>query len=132
MKLDALCNYSYYLQPLSETAVFSMSNQLATSPYKFDVFHPIPGLISFAGATERWGLLSQAQNVVRWLALSHAAGRIFLNECLFVSLCAAVFLKIDTSMSKKIDTSNCNHVACTKIVHTYVAKEWMQTPADSL
>ena len=31
---------------------------------------PIPGLISCAGVTGRWGLLSHAQNVVKWLALS--------------------------------------------------------------
>ena len=31
-----------------------------------DAFRPIPGLISCAGVTGRWGLLSHAQNVVKW------------------------------------------------------------------
>ena len=35
-----------------------------------DTFQSIPGLISCAGVTGRWGLLFHAQNVVRWLALS--------------------------------------------------------------
>ena len=35
-----------------------------------DAFCPIPSLISYAGVIERWGLLSHAQNGVRWLALT--------------------------------------------------------------
>ena len=35
-----------------------------------DTFRPIPGLISCAGVTGRWGLLTHAQNAVRWLVLS--------------------------------------------------------------
>ena len=34
------------------------------------VFWPIPGPISYAGMTGRWGLLPYAQNAVRWFALS--------------------------------------------------------------
>ena len=33
------------------------------------LFRPLPGLISGAGVTGRWGLLSHAQNAVRGLAL---------------------------------------------------------------
>ena len=33
-------------------------------------FKIIPGLFSCTGVTGRWGLLSHAQNVVRWLVLS--------------------------------------------------------------
>ena len=33
-----------------------------------DTLQPIPGLISCAGVTGRWGLLSHAQNEVRWLS----------------------------------------------------------------
>ena len=40
------------------------------SPTVQDVFWPVPGLISCAGAIGRWGLLSHSQNAVRWLALS--------------------------------------------------------------
>ena len=39
------------------------------------MFRPIPGLISCAGVTRRWRLLSHAQHVVRWLALSKRSGR---------------------------------------------------------
>ena len=35
------------------------------------MFWPIPGLISCFGVTGRWGLLSHAQNAVRWLTLSN-------------------------------------------------------------
>ena len=35
-----------------------------------DAFWLIPGLISCAGVTGRWGLLSHAQDAVKWLALS--------------------------------------------------------------
>ena len=35
-----------------------------------DTFRPIPGIISCAGVTGRWGLLTHAQNAVRWLVLS--------------------------------------------------------------
>ena len=35
-----------------------------------DMFWPIPGLISCTGVAWRWGLLSHAQIVVGWLALS--------------------------------------------------------------
>ena len=45
------------------------------SPIAQDVFRPIPGLISCAGVTGRWRLLSHAQHVVRWLALSKRSGR---------------------------------------------------------
>ena len=41
----------------------------AKSPTVQDVFQPIPGVISCAGVTGRWGLLSHTQNAVRWLAL---------------------------------------------------------------
>ena len=37
------------------------------SPTAQDAFRPIPGLISCTGVTRRWGLLSRAQNAVRWL-----------------------------------------------------------------
>ena len=40
------------------------------SPTVRDVFWPIPVLISCAGVIRRWGLLSHAQNAVKWLALS--------------------------------------------------------------
>ena len=33
-----------------------------------DTFRPIPGLISCAGVTGRWGLLSRAQNMVRCIS----------------------------------------------------------------
>ena len=33
------------------------------------LFQPIPGFISSAGVTGRWGLLPNAQNAVRWLAM---------------------------------------------------------------
>ena len=33
------------------------------------MFKPIVGLISCTGVTGKWGLLSYAQNVVRWLTL---------------------------------------------------------------
>ena len=35
-----------------------------------DAFQPIPGLINCTGVTGRWGLLSHAQNAIRWLTLS--------------------------------------------------------------
>ena len=43
---------------------------MQSHPLFQDAFQPIPGLISCAGATGRWRLLSYAQNVVRWLHLS--------------------------------------------------------------
>ena len=58
------------------------------SPTAQDVIRPIPGLISYAWVTRRWGLPFHAQNTVRWLALSKRsveALRRHLN-----SLCAAV------------------------------------------
>ena len=38
----------------------------AKSPTVQDAFQPIPGLISCAGVTGRWGLLSHAQNAACW------------------------------------------------------------------
>ena len=42
----------------------------AKSPPAQDVFQTIPGLISYTRVTGGCGLLSHAQNTVRWLALS--------------------------------------------------------------
>ena len=36
------------------------------SPTVQDAFWPIPDVISYAGVTGSWGLLSHAQNVVSW------------------------------------------------------------------
>ena len=52
-----------------------------------DAFQSIPGFSSCAGVTERWGLLSHAQNAVRWLALSKKVDR---SSSKRLSLCAAV------------------------------------------
>ena len=63
----------------------------AKSPTAQDVFQPIPGFSSCAGVTERWGLLSHAQNAVRWLALSKKVDR---SSSKRLSLCAAVHQRL--------------------------------------
>ena len=50
------------------------------SPTAQDAFRPTPGLISCTGVTGRWGLLSHAQNAVRWLALCRSQQRL-MNPC---------------------------------------------------
>ena len=65
---------SYLEQPVvaATAAIYvqSMNHVSVKSPTAQDAFRPIPGLISCAGVTRRWGLLSHAQNAVGWLALS--------------------------------------------------------------
>ena len=41
---------------------------MQSHPLYKDAFEPIPRLISCTGVTRSWGLLSCAQNAVRWLA----------------------------------------------------------------
>ena len=52
-----------------QSIVQSMNNQPSHLPKKIptvqDMFRPIPGPISCAGVTRRWGLLPHAQNAVR-------------------------------------------------------------------
>ena len=48
-----------------------------------NAFQSIPNLISCAGVTGRWELISHSQNAVRWLVLS-------IPQAEVVSLCAAV------------------------------------------
>ena len=62
----------------------------AKSPTAQDTFRPIPGLISCTGLTGKWGLVSYAQNAVRWLALSilqvHVHVHTFLCTSIQISL----------------------------------------------
>ena len=51
-----------------------------------DAFQPISDLISCAGVTRRWGLLSHAQNAVRWLALSRKLVEVLQRHRLFMQL----------------------------------------------
>ena len=56
------------------------------SPTAQDVFRPVPGLISCAGGTGRWGLLSHAQNAVWWLALAKRSVEALQRHGLFMQL----------------------------------------------
>ena len=59
-----------------------VSRGFAKSPTAQDMFQPIPGLISCAGVTGKWGQLS---NVVRaWRSLIHMVGS--NSQHLFVQL----------------------------------------------
>ena len=74
----------------------------AKSPIAHETFQTMPGLISCAGVTRRWGLLSRAQHAVMSLALSIQQVEVPQKYHIFVQL----------SFKNHIhDTSDC-HVLC--------------------
>ena len=53
-----------YEQSTNHISLKNWPRCYANPPAVLDVFRPLPGLISYAGVTRRWGLLSHAQNDV--------------------------------------------------------------------
>ena len=53
-----------YEQSTNHISLKNWPRCYANPPAVLDVFRPLPGLISYAGVTGRWGLLSHAQNDV--------------------------------------------------------------------
>ena len=51
-------------QPTNQISLKNRPRCYTKSPTAQDVFRPLPRLISYAGVTRRWGLLSHAQNDV--------------------------------------------------------------------
>ena len=69
------CTQNMYEQSTNHTSIQNRPRRYAKSPTVQDVFQPIPGLISSAGVTGRWGLPSHAQNTVRWLVLLKSSSK---------------------------------------------------------
>ena len=83
---------TYYkaLKPMS--SVHEQSDRPSkVTHYVQDTFQPIPGLISCAGVTGSWGLLSHAQTAVKVAGLIHTTGRSTLN---IAPLCTAVLQQL--------------------------------------
>ena len=56
-------------QSTNHISLIKQARCYAKSPTAQDAFQPMPGLISCAGVTRKWGLPYHAQNAVRWLTL---------------------------------------------------------------
>ena len=75
---------------------------------------PIPSLISCTGVTGRWGLLSHAQNAVRWPALSKRLVEALQSYHLLVQL-SFVRLKVLVIVIVTCFTNACTHT-CTSCI----------------
>ena len=84
--MEFYVSVSVHEQSMKHTSLKNRPRCYVRSPAVQDAFQPISGLISCSGVTRRWGLLSHAQNAVRWLVLSKRSVEALQRHHLFVHL----------------------------------------------